>query len=53
MNENEKILRNIMATMKMEGFNLNTEDLKVLNNYLENNMNEEEIINNIKSDYLN
>lgn len=53
MNENEKILKNIMSTMALEGFNMNSDDLKILSNYLENNVSEEEVINNIKADYTN
>lgn len=52
LNENEKIIKNIKATMAVEGNFLESQDVSLINQYLDNKITEEEGIDIIKKDII-
>lgn len=52
LNENEKIIKNIKATMAVEGNFLESQDVSLINQYLNNKITEEEGIDIIKKDII-
>ncbi len=53
MEENNKIIENIKATMAMEKLFLNNDDVELLQDYLNNNILEADAVEKIKSQFLN
>lgn len=52
LNENEKIVKNIKATMAVEGNFLESQDVFLINQYLDNKITEEEGVDIIKRDII-
>lgn len=48
LNENEKIINNIKASMSFEGMNLDKSDIDLINSFLDNKITEQEGIEIIK-----
>lgn len=53
INENEKIVKNIQASLAMEGMFLEKDDIDLINSYLNNEITESEGINKIKQEFKN
>lgn len=53
LNENEKIINNIKASMSFEGMNLDKSDIDLINNFLDNKITEQEGIEMIKNEFKN
>ena len=53
LNENEKIINNIKASMSFEGMNLDTSDIDLINSFLDNKITEQEGIEIIKNEFKN
>lgn len=53
LNENEKIINNIKATMSFEGMNLDKSDIDLINSFLDNKITEQEGIEIIKNEFKN
>lgn len=48
----EKLIENIKATMAMEGFNVNDKDISLINQFLDNQITQEQGIDIIKKDIM-
>lgn len=53
LNENEKIINNIKASMSFEGMNLDKSDIDLINSFLGNKITEQEGIEMIKNEFKN
>lgn len=53
LNENEKIINNIKASMSFEGMNLDKSDIDLINSFLDNKITEQEGIEIIKNEFKN
>ena len=53
LNENEKIINNIKASMSFEGMNLDKSDIDLINSFLDNKITEQEGIESIKNEFKN
>ena len=53
LNENEKIINNIKASMSFEGMNLDKSDIDLINSFLDNKITEQEGIEIIKDEIKN
>ncbi len=53
LNENEKIINNIKASMGFEGMNLDKSDIDLINSFLDNKITEQEGIEIIKNEFKN
>ena len=53
LNENEKIINNIKASMSFEGMNLDKSDIDLINSLLDNKITEQEGIEIIKNEFKN
>ena len=53
LNENEKIINNIKASMSFEGMNLDKSDIDLINSFLDNRITEQEGIEIIKNEFKN
>ncbi len=53
LNENEKIVNNIKASMSFEGMNLDKSDIDLINSFLDNKITEQEGIEIIKNEFKN
>ena len=53
LNENEKIINNIKASMSIEGMNLDKSDIDLINSFLDNKITEQEGIEIIKNEFKN
>ena len=53
LNENEKIINNIKASMGFEGMNLDKSDIDLINSFLDNKITEQEGIDMIKNEFKN
>lgn len=53
LNENEKIINNIKASMSFEGMNLDKSDIDLINSFLDNKITEKEGIEIIKNEFKN
>lgn len=53
LNENEKIINNIKASMSFEGMNLDKSDIDLINSFLDNKITEQEGIEMIKNEFKN
>ena len=53
LNENEKIINNIKASMSFEGMNLDKSDIDLVNSFLDNKITEQEGIEIIKNEFKN
>lgn len=53
LNENEKIINNIKASMSFEGMNLDKSDIDLINSFLDNKITEQEGIDMIKNEFKN
>ena len=53
LNENEKIINNIKASMSFEGMNLDKSDIDLINSFLDNKITEQEGIEIIKNEIKN
>ena len=53
LNENEKIINNIKASMSFEGMNLDKSDIDLINSFLDNKITEQEGIDIIKNEFKN
>ncbi len=53
INNNEKIIKNIEASMAMEGMFLEQSDIDLINSYLNSNITSEEGISKIKEEFKN
>lgn len=51
LNENEKIINNIKASMSFEGMNLDKSDIDLINSFLDNKITEQEGIEIIKNEF--
>lgn len=52
MEENDKILQNIKASMQIENLTLTNTDIELMNSFLSNRISEKEAIQKIKSEFL-
>ncbi len=52
LTNDEKLVENIKATMAMEGFNINEKDVSLINQFLDNQITEEQGIDIIKKDIM-
>lgn len=52
LTNDEKLVENIKATMAMEGFNINEKDISLINQFLDNQITEEQGIDIIKKDIM-
>ena len=52
MEENNKILKNIRASMKIENLPLTDSDILLMNSFLNNEISENKVIEKIKSEFL-
>ena len=53
LNENEKIINNIKASMSFEGMNLDKSDIDLINSFLDNKITEQEGIEILKNEFNN
>lgn len=53
LNENEKIINNIKASMSFEGMNLDKSDIDLINSFLDNKITEQEGIEIIENEFKN
>ena len=53
LNENEKIINNIKASMSFEGMNLDKSDIDLINSSLDDKITEQEGIEIIKNEFNN
>ena len=53
LNENEKIINNIKASMSFEGMNWDKSDIDLINSFLDNKITEQEGIEIIKNEFKN
>lgn len=53
LNENQKIINNIKASMSFEGMNLDKSDIDLINSFLGNKITEQEGIEIIKNEFKN
>lgn len=53
LNENEKIINNIKASMSFEGMNLDKSDIDLINSFLDNKITKQEGIEIIKNEFKN
>ena len=53
LNENEKIINNIKASMSFEGMYLDKSDIDLINSFLDNKITEQEGIEIIKNEFKN
>ena len=53
LNENEKIINNIKASMSFEGMNLDKSDIDLINSFLDNKITEQVGIEIIKNEFKN
>lgn len=53
LNESEKIINNIKASMSFEGMNLDKSDIDLINSFLDNKITEQEGIEIIKNEFKN
>ena len=53
LNENEKIINNIKASMSFEGMNLDKSDIDLINSFLDNKITEQEGREIIKNEFKN
>ena len=53
LNENEKIINNIKASMSFEGMNLDKSDIDLINSFLDNKITGQEGIEIIKNEFKN
>lgn len=53
LNENEKIINNIKASMSFEGMNLDKSDIDLIDSFLDNKITEQEGIEIIKNEFKN
>lgn len=53
LNENEKIINNIKASMSFEGMNLDKSDIDLINSFLDDKITEQEGIEIIKNEFNN
>lgn len=53
LNENEKIINNIKASMSFEGMNIDKSDIDLINSFLDNKITEQEGIEIIKNEFKN
>lgn len=53
LNENEKIINNIKASMSFEGMDLDKSDIDLINSFLDNKITEQEGIEIIKNEFKN
>lgn len=53
LNENEKIVNNIKASMSFEGMNLDKSDIDLINSFLDNKITTQEGIEIIKNEFKN
>lgn len=53
LNENEKIINNIKASMSFEEMNLDKSDIDLINSFLDNKITEQEGIEIIKNEFKN
>lgn len=53
LNENQKIINNIKASMSFEGMNLDKSDIDLINSFLDNKITEQEGIEIIKNEFKN
>jgi len=52
LTNDEKLIENIKATMAMEGFNVNEKDVSLINQFLDNQITQEQGIDIIKKDII-
>ena len=52
MSENEKIIANIKKSMEIEGCNLESSDILLMNSFLNNEISEEQAVEQIKNEFL-
>jgi hypothetical protein len=52
LTNDEKLIENIKATMAMEGFELKEKDISLINQFLDNQITEEQGIDIIKKDII-
>ena len=53
LNENEKLINNIKASISFEGMNLDKSDIYLINIFLDNKITEQEGIEIIKNEFKN
>lgn len=51
--ENEKVIKNIQATLQVENMFLEKEDIELINSFLNNEITEKDGINKIKAEFKN
>ena len=53
INENEKVVKNIQASLAIEGMFLEKDDIDLINSFLDNKITEQEGIEIIKNEFKN